>query len=89
MNQAGEEESRDEDDEDEDGGVVCEVGMGVEGEAFLLLFWTKLLGESAMPQQNGMMIMMVKVMMLSMRGGKEILAGGTDKKERIEKADLT
>ena len=33
MKQAGEEESRDEDDEDEDGGVVCEVEMGVEGEA--------------------------------------------------------
>ena len=31
MFQAGEEESRDEDDEDEDGGVVCEVGMGAEG----------------------------------------------------------
>ena len=48
-------------------------------------FGTKLLGRSAMPQQNGVMVMMVKVMMLSMRGGEEILAGGTDKKERIEK----
>jgi hypothetical protein len=34
-------------------------------------FGTKLLGRSAMPQQNGMMVMMVKVMMLSMRGGEE------------------
>ena len=52
-------------------------------------FGTKLLGRSAMPQQNGMMVMMVKVMMLSMRGGEEYWQVELIKKERIEKADLT
>ena len=42
-----------------------------------------------MPQQNGMMVMMVKVMMLSMRGGEEYWQVELIKKERIEKADLT
>ena len=38
-----------------------------------------------MPQQIGMMMMMVKVMMLSMRGDWDILAGGTNKKNGSER----